>query len=95
MKIHVTEEVAKWYKNELSIQQSTYLRYYVRYGGIGGHIPGFSLGINFDTPENVRTSTKVDNITFYIEEADEWYFDGKDLKITLNDKKMEPEFTYD
>lgn len=92
--IHVSDEVAKWYKDELTIDDAAQIRFHVRYGGIGGHIPGFSLGLKYDTPDEVHASTTVDNITFFIESMDEWYFDGKDLEVTLNRDMSEPEFIY-
>ncbi|MBY7143564.1 hypothetical protein KFZ56_19330 [Virgibacillus sp. NKC19-3] len=94
MKLQMSKEVAKWYKQELDITDNSKLRFYVRYGGMGGNIPGFSLGIMKDEPEDVHTSIEVENITFFIEKKDAWYFEEKDLKIHLNRKIMEPAFNY-
>lgn len=94
MKIIVSDDVAKWYQQELDIREATYIRFHVRYGGMGGNIPGFSLGINMDDPVQIHASTKVNNITFYIEESDAWYFENKDLVIKLDKKNNEPQFTY-
>ncbi|UJL48028.1 hypothetical protein KFZ58_09330 [Virgibacillus sp. NKC19-16] len=94
MKLQISKEVAKWYKKELDIKDSSQLRFYVRYGGIGGNVPGFSLGITKDEPEDVHTSEEVENIIFFIEKKDAWYFEEKDLKINLNRKIMEPKFNY-
>ena len=94
MELSISEEAAKWYKDELIIENNAQIRFFVRYGGIGGHIPGFSLGIKFDIPEETHASTTIDNITFFIESADAWYFDGKDLQITLSKDTGEPDFSY-
>lgn len=94
MKLQISKEVAKWYKKELDLTDASQLRFYVRYGGIGGNIPGFSLGIIKDEPANVHASVEVENITFFIENKDAWYFEENDLKIQLNRKIMEPEFKY-
>lgn len=93
MNIQVSLGAADWYKEELGIDGNAYLRLYVRYG-FGGFVPGFSLGIKLDSPEEIHASHETDNITFFIEEKDEWYFGGKDLHISLNTEKDEPEFHY-
>ncbi|MGM8366534.1 HesB/YadR/YfhF family protein [Virgibacillus sp. W0181] len=94
MKINVTDQAAKWYKNELSINSSKYLRFFVRYGGYGGLVPGFSLGVEMEKPNEIHTSTTVEDIIFYIEEADAWYFDGKNLTITMDETYEEPKLSY-
>ncbi|MFC3038854.1 HesB/YadR/YfhF family protein [Virgibacillus xinjiangensis] len=95
MEIQISKEAAKWYKREMDIEEdSTSLRFYVRYGGMGGNIPGFSLGVKESIPENPHTSKKVEGLQFFIESNDAWYFDGKDLKITYSRKNDEPQFKY-
>ncbi|MEN1969971.1 hypothetical protein WMZ97_18075 [Lentibacillus sp. N15] len=94
MNLHVTKEAAEWYKQEFDINQSAHLRYYVRYG-FGGHIPGFSLGVRIDNPNEIHASSLVDGITFFIETADAWYFEAVDLRVQWNKQKQEPEFIYD
>lgn len=94
MKISITNEAAKWYEKELNLQHSSTVKFFPRYGGMGGNIPGFSLGINYDKPENIHTSVNVNNITFFVESEDAWYFNDKDLNISLNEELNEPEFTY-
>lgn len=94
MNINISKETAQWYKQELGLETSSFVRFYVRYGGIGGNIPGFSLGLSVEKPSNIHTQVTVEDITFYIEESDEWYFDGKDLFVSLNSHTKEPQFTY-
>ncbi len=93
MNLTVTEEIANWYKEELNIQSSTYIRFFPRYG-FGGHIPGFSIGISQDTPEDIFVKTKVKNIIFYIEKKDAWYFEGVNLHVTYDEKLKEPKYSY-
>lgn len=94
MNLTVTEEIARWYKEELNIQTPAYIRFFPRYGGFGGHIPGFSLGINNDIPEDVLAKAQVDDITFYIEKKDAWYFDGVNLHVAHDEKLKEPKYSY-
>ncbi|WP_106497525.1 HesB/YadR/YfhF family protein [Lentibacillus sp. Marseille-P4043] len=95
MKLHVTEEVAEWYKEELDIDDTNQLRFYVRYGGSGGRIPGFSLGVRVDSPYEAFITCKAGGLTFFIEAKDAWYFDDNNLYVRLNQNKDEPEFVYD
>lgn len=93
MKIDVTKQAAAWYKQELDID-SSYIRLFVRYGGVGGRIPGFSLGISFDNPVTPIASKTIEQLHFFIEETDAWYFEEHDIKITLDEEINEPRFTY-
>lgn len=94
LKITITDEAVRWYKEELELSDPTYIRFHVRYGGIGGNIPGFSLGISLEEPSQIHTSIEKDFVTFYIEESDAWYFDNKDLIISFDKQINEPQFTY-
>lgn len=95
MKLTITDEAAQWYKEELELEDGDYLRFFVRYGGVGGLIPGFSLGVNTSSPEEIHASTIVKNITFYIDGSDVWYFEGKNLHVHLDDVTAEPIFAYE
>ncbi len=94
MDIHISNDAAEWYKEEYDLENNASLRFFVRYGGVGGNIPGFSLGVNLEAPEEIHSSIKVNDILFYIEESDAWYFDHKDLFIQLNEELQEPQFSY-
>lgn len=94
MKLDISKEAASWYKKELDIEEPTNLRFFVRYGGFSGNVPGFSLGVAIDTPENKHASNLLDEITFFIEETDVWYFENSNLQITMDKGLSEPEFKY-
>src|SRR5699024_11232488 len=91
MNIHVTKQAAEWYKQELDIDSGT-IRLFVRYGGSGGRIPGFSIGINFDAPISPVTSHTVEQLNFFIEESDAWYFEGSDIHINMDEEINIPLF---
>jgi len=94
MKITLTDKVSNWFEEELDVAAGDSIRFFVRYGGIGGRIPGFSLGITIETPDNIHASTSKNGVTYYIEEADEWYFEGEDLNVQFNEQLKEPQFSY-
>lgn len=96
MNIQITEEAAKWFKEEYDIDGEASLRFFVRYGGgMAGRLPGFSLGVAMEEPENIHTETTVAGVTFFIDAADAWYFEDENLIITLDEKTEEPQFTYE
>lgn len=94
MKLSISKEAAEWYKEELHLQEGSTVRFYVRYGGVGGKIPGFSLGIKPDSTKSIHASAEVLGITFYIDENDTWYFEGSDLEIAFDQEKKEPVMKY-
>lgn len=93
MKIEITKDAVHWFKEEYELDNASF-RFFVRYGGIGGHIPGFSLGVHLESPNDVYASVKKDDITFFVTQSDAWYFEQQDLKITLDKQLHEPAFTY-
>lgn len=93
MKFSITEQAAKWYKQEFDLAENTCLRFYIRYGG-SGRIPGFSLGVKTDVPEQVLASDKKEDILFYIEASDAWYFEEHALQIDLPSGSQEPEIHF-
>jgi len=95
MEIKITEKATAWYERELDVEAGDALRFFVRYGGVGGRIPGFSLGINTEQPNVIYSSTSLNGITYFIEEMDAWYFEGYDLMIELDEQLQEPQFTYE
>ncbi|WP_087971446.1 HesB/YadR/YfhF family protein [Oceanobacillus rekensis] len=94
MNIDISKEAAIWYKEELEIDTTEELRFFVRYGGVGGKIPGFSLGVKKDRPQSLHTSKTVEDITFYIEDSDIWYFEDSDLDIEFDNQRNEPILKY-
>src|SRR5699024_6537002 len=94
LKITVSKVAANWYKQELSIQPKDNIQFFVRYGGVGGIVPGFFLGMQIKTTEDPQATTKMEGFTIFIEQKDELYFADKELKIQMNHKVNEPEFSY-
>ncbi|GLO66335.1 MULTISPECIES: hypothetical protein [Oceanobacillus] len=94
MKINVSEEAAIWYKEELNLSEKSSLRFFVRYGGVGGRIAGFSLGVKEESPKNAHASTTLDNIQFFVEESDAWYFEDSNLSVSFDTKNGEPKIEY-
>jgi uncharacterized protein YneR len=94
MNLQITSDAAAWYKEELSLTDGNFVRFYVRYGGCSTVQSGFSLGISTDTPDDIGAKSVMAGITFYIEEKDLWYFDDHDLLIEYHSDYEEPVFHY-
>lgn len=94
MKISISEDAAKWYKEELDLNDGDSLRFYIRYGGCSNVQKGFSLGVEKGIPNEIGSQAKKLGITFYIEKDDLWYFENQDVSIELDQDIKEPVFHF-
>ena len=88
------DQAFQWYKEELQLQRGDLVRFFARYGGCSTVQKGFSLGVHKEKPIDAAVTLEIDGITFFIEQNDTWYFDGRDLYIEFDEKQNEPVFTY-
>jgi uncharacterized protein YneR len=95
MNIIVNDRAADWYKEEMLLNKGDYVRFFARYGGCSTVQQGFSLGVSSEVPHQIGFEVVKDDIHYYIEEKDLWYFDGKDLYIDFNEQVNEPVFRYE
>ncbi|RJR09840.1 hypothetical protein C4588_04455 [Candidatus Parcubacteria bacterium] len=95
MKMTMSQQALEWYKNELDLKSGDSIRFHIRYGGCSTVQKGFSLGIVQENPDQPAASVEQDGLTFFVEEKDEWYFDGHDLHITMDEELNEPKFGYE
>ena len=56
---------------------------------------GLSLGIRKDDPAHPAVQVQEEGINFFIEGDDEWFFDGHNLSVTLNEGDDFPQFNYE
>ncbi|WP_423406926.1 HesB/YadR/YfhF family protein [Heyndrickxia sp. MSNUG] len=94
MKITIKDDAAAWYEKEMDLSAGGYLRFFVRYGGFSTVQKGFSLGVSKEEPDNIGIKTEKNDVTYYIEEKDIWYFDGHDLIVDLHPVGQEPELKF-
>ncbi len=92
LKINISDEAAKWYEQELNLQKGDNVRFFARYGGESTIHSGFSLGIELEDPIAIGASVKKNDIQYFIEENDLWYFNQHDLYVGYNAKQDEPEY---
>ncbi|CEG22877.1 Iron-sulfur cluster biosynthesis [Planococcus massiliensis] len=95
VEIKITEDAFTWFHNEMEVESGDTVRFFVRYGGAGNLQPGFSLGVTKDEPDEAAVKIEQDQVTYYIEERDIWYFDGHDLVVSVNDDLHELDYSYE
>lgn len=94
MKIVLSNEAMVWFKEEMETKAGEYIRFYARYGGSSQLHEGFSLGVTKEEPMELAVELIEENIHFYIEERDVWYFDGHDLHVNIDSKLQELSYSY-
>lgn len=94
MELTLQKEAAQWYKDELELDEDQSVRFFVRYGGVDGLKPGFSLGVRPDKPAEPIAEANEEGVHFFIESDDAWYFDEHDVKVEYDPTKEEPDFEY-
>ena len=94
MEIKISEDAFKWFHEEMEVAAGESVRFYVRYGGSGLQ-PGFSLGVTKDQPYETAAEVKEDDVLYFIEQKDLWYFDAHDLLVSVNDELHELDYAYE
>ncbi|WP_323702455.1 HesB/YadR/YfhF family protein [Mammaliicoccus sp. Dog046] len=87
MNLEITDKAMNWFKNELDFTDDQALRFFVRYGGEFQLKQGFSPAFTVEplSTSEIGFKDEKDDIPFFIDEKDLWYFEGNDLVIDLND----------
>ncbi|MFV0557239.1 MAG: HesB/YadR/YfhF family protein [Enterococcus sp.] len=94
MNITVSESAVNWFKAEIELTKDQGIRFFGKiYGKTQVH-DGFSIGMTVDTPENVLAQEIIAELTFFIEETDEWFFKGYDLFVDYDEQLFEPSYAF-
>lgn len=94
MKITITDEAIKWFEEEMEAKKGDHIRFFARYGGNSTIHSGYSLGVTKENPIDIGESITINDVVYFINETDLWYFKDYNLSVILNDKK-ELQFVYD
>ena len=94
MKIFISSSAMSWFHKEMEAVKGDTIRFYARYGGSSPFQEAFSLGVTKDTAFEPSVTYKEQDILFFIEERDEWYFDGHDLYVELDSTRDELSYAY-
>ncbi|WP_342597946.1 HesB/YadR/YfhF family protein [Psychrobacillus sp. FSL H8-0483] len=94
MKIFISSDALEWFHGEMEATNGDTIRFYARYGGSSPVHDAFSLGVTKDTPFEPSATVQIEHIMFFVEERDEWYFDGHDLYVEIDSKLNELAYVY-
>lgn len=94
MEIKLSNEAINWFKEEMEVENGDFIRFYARYGGSSPFHEGFSLGMNREQPHEIGIETIVENIHFYIEKSDEWFFNDHNLVVDMDQDSEELNYSY-
>ncbi|MCM3757211.1 HesB/YadR/YfhF family protein [Sporosarcina aquimarina] len=94
MNIRISNEATQWFDEEMDVEAGDSIRFFARYGGSSPLHEGFSLGVIREEPDEVAVETILDNVRYYIETRDLWYFDGHDLQVGVNQDLGELQYDY-
>ncbi|MFC7393385.1 HesB/YadR/YfhF family protein [Scopulibacillus cellulosilyticus] len=75
--LQVSEKVARFYKNEMALEDGDALQLFVRHGGIG--IGGYALGVEKSFPRDLDIKQTIEGITFFARPDDLWFLDQLEL----------------
>lgn len=84
MNITLTDEALKWFKHEMEVEKGDTIRFYARYGGSSPFHEGFSLGMTREEPIEIGAQTIIDEITYYIDQKDMWFFNEHNLHVDID-----------
>jgi len=89
MNMTVTQPALEWFQSEWGFKSGDFVRVFVRYGGNSTIHEGFSLGIAKGEPKEIGMSVTLEGITFYMEQDDVWYVNGKQLVLDYQKENEE------
>lgn len=79
MKLIVTDAAVRCFTEEWGFREGDFVRVFVRYAG-GGEDP-YALGIMSGKPIDVGIRATAGKLTFFMEEADLWFLENRDLTL--------------
>ncbi|MFB7138884.1 HesB/YadR/YfhF family protein [Gottfriedia sp. NPDC056225] len=94
MKITITDDAIKWFQDEMNVKEGDTVRFFARYGGNSTIHKGYSLGVTIEQPVNIGESITINNVVYFINETDLWYFKDYNLNVIIDDQK-ELHFSYE
>lgn len=95
MKITVSPAAQAWFVEELELEENAAIRFFGKYGGATNVHVGFTTGMAVDTPSGPTLAVlETPKVTFFIDEAEDWFFAGYDLAVDYDAEKNEPTYFY-
>lgn len=84
MEITVTNEAQQFFKDEMLLENGDAVRFMSKvYGKTQVH-EGFSVALSVEAPDKAIASFEKNGIFYYIDDADQWFFNGYDFEVDFN-----------
>lgn len=98
MRITLSDRAINWFETQIPLNEGEAIRFFGKtYGKTEVH-DGFSVGMELDNPKkknDILASTEINNRTYFITRADDWFFSEYDLVIDLDDQFKEPSYHFE
>ncbi|HLR52573.1 MAG TPA: hypothetical protein VK072_06840 [Candidatus Avamphibacillus sp.] len=92
----ISEEAAKWFKEEMSLDSGDYVQFFVKiYGGIPTAHPNYFLGVSVGESSDIAIKEEVEGITFFFNERDSWFLDEFNMKVVKDKNKDEVDYIFE
>lgn len=92
----VSEEAAKWYKEEMGLESGDYVQFFIKiYGGIPTGHSNFFLGVSVGESTDIGVKQVVEGITFFFNERDVWFLDEVNMKVVKDEENNDVEFIFE
>lgn len=84
MEITVTSEAQRFFKDEMLLENGDAVRFMSKvYGKTQVH-EGFSVALSVEAPDKAIASCEENGILYYIDDADQWFFNGYNFEVDFN-----------
>ena len=94
MEIIITKEAQAWFEEEMGVSCKRGVRFLSKVYGCSPIHEGFSLAIEVDEPTMPHVLVRENDIPYFIEQGDEWFFEGYNLFVDFDKKLQEPSYQY-
>ena len=94
-KISISAEASKWFREGMGVPEGGGVDFFGRvYGETNAH-EGFSTGMSrHDQPVQPLVDQVVDGVHYYIEESENWFFEGLDVQVDYDKSIDGPVYYY-
>ena len=94
MELTISEKASQWFQQEMGVSTTRGVRFLGKVYGCSPIHEGFSLAVEVDEPSNPIVTVVKDGVLYFIEAADEWFFNGHSLEVGFDDVLKEPTYSY-
>ncbi|NVY96918.1 iron-sulfur cluster biosynthesis protein [Lactobacillus sp. DCY120] len=94
MKMTVSTAAQEWYQTNLDLKSGDGIHFYGKvYGKTNVH-EGFSIAFRPEKPQKPFYEVQYQEISYFFDDIDEWFFTGYDLEIDYDAKHDSPSYTF-